>query len=97
MFAKVHGLTVTGGLRKEGVPAHDLIGGNLGFRRPGYAISLEPGVIYSMHGGHDLITANIDRAVFRNRIASEPDLQLGQHGDAAFADWLWLASFQHRF
>jgi len=97
MFAKVHGLTVTGGLRKEGVPAHDLIGGNLGFRRPGYAISLEPGVIYSMHGGHDLITANIDRAVFRNRIASEPDLELGQHGDAAFADWLWLASFQHRF
>jgi hypothetical protein len=97
MFAKVHGLTVTGGLRKEGVPAHDLIGGDLGFRRPGYAISLEPGVIYSMHGGHDLITANIDRAVFRNRIASEPDLELGQHGDAAFADWLWLASFQHRF
>ncbi|MGA2352467.1 MAG: transporter [Terracidiphilus sp.] len=97
MFAKVHGLTMTGGLRKEGVPAHDLIGGDEGFRRPGYAVSLEPGVIYSMHGGHDLITANIDRAVYRNRIASVPDLQLGQHGDAAFADWLWLASFQHRF
>jgi len=97
MMAKVHGLTVTGGLRKEGVPAHDLIGGDEGFRRPGYAVSLEPGVLYSMHGGHDLITANIDRAVYRNRIASVPDLQLGQHGDAAFADWLWLASFQHRF
>jgi hypothetical protein len=97
MVAKVHGLTVTGGLRKEGVPAHDLIGGNEGFRRPGYAVSLEPGVIYSFHGGHDLITANIDRAIYRNRIASVPDLQLGQHGDAAFADWLWLAGFQHRF
>jgi len=97
MVSRIHGLTITGGLRKEGVPAHDLIGGDLGFRRPGYAISLEPGVIYSMHGGHDLISANIDRAVFRNRIASEPDLELGQHGDAAFADWLWLASFHHRF
>jgi Putative MetA-pathway of phenol degradation len=97
MMAKVHGMTVTGGLRKEGVPAHDLIGGDEGFRRPGYAVSLEPGVLCSMHGGHDLITANIDRAVYRNRIASVPDLQLGQHGDAAFADWLWLASFQHRF
>ena len=97
MVAKVHGLSVTGGLRKEGVPAHDLIGGDEGFRRPGYAVSLEPGAIYSMHGGHDLITANIDRAVYRNRIASVPDLQLGTHGDAAFADWLWLASFQHRF
>ena len=95
--AKVKGLTVTGGLRKEGVPAHDLIGGDEGFRRPGYAVSLEPGVLYSMHGGHDLITANIDRAVYRNRIASVPDMELHTHGDAAFADWLWLASFQHRF
>ncbi len=97
MVAKVHGVTVTGGLRKEGVPAHDLIGGNEGFRRPGYAVSLEPGIIYSMKNGHDLITANIDRAIYRNRIASVPDMQLGGHGDAAFADWLWLASFQHRF
>lgn len=97
MVAKIHGLSVTGGLRKEGVPAHNLFTDNEGFRRPGYAVSLEPGVIYSMHGGHDLITANIDRAIYRNRIPSVPDLQLGQHGDAAFADWLWLASFQHRF
>jgi hypothetical protein len=97
MVQRVHGLTITGGLRKEGVPAHDLIGGNEGFRRPGYAVSLEPGVIYSMKGGHDLISANIDRALYRNRIASVPDMQLGTHGDAAFADWLWLASFQHRF
>jgi hypothetical protein len=97
MVARMKGLTVLGGLRKEGVPAHDLIGGDEGFRRPGYAVSLEPGVIYSMRGGHDLIAANIDRAVYRNRIASVPDLQLGTHGDAAFADWLWLASFQHRF
>jgi hypothetical protein len=90
-------LSVTGGLRKEGVPAHNLFTDNEGFRWPGYAVSLELGVIYSMHGGHDLITANIDRAFYRNRIASVPDLQLGQHGDAAFADWLWPASFQHRF
>ena len=97
MFAKVHGLTATAGLREEGVPAHDLIGGNLGFRRPGYAVSLEPGLLYSMHGGSDLLTANIDRAFYRNRVASVPDLQLGGHGDAAFADWVWLASFAHRF
>ena len=97
MVEKVPGLTVTGGLRKEGVPAHDIIGGNEGFRRPGYAVSLEPGVLYSIHGGKDLISANIDRALYRNRVASVPDMQLGTHGDAAFADWLWLAGFQHRF
>ena len=97
MVARAPGLTVTAGLRKEGVPAHDLIGGNEGFRRPGYAVSFEPGVVYSMKNGHDVLTANIDRALYRNRIASVPDMQLHTHGDAAFADWLWLASFQHRF
>ena len=96
-FASVHGLTGTLGIRQEGVPAHDLIGGDQGFRRPGYADSLEPGVIYTMHNGRDYLTANIDRAFYRNRIASVPDLELGTHGDAAFADWLWLASFTHRF
>ncbi len=96
-FASVPGLTGTLGIRQEGVPAHDLIGGNEGFRRPGYAVSLEPGIIYILHNGRDYLTANIDRAFYRNRIASVPDLQLGTHGDAAFADWLWLASFTHRF
>jgi hypothetical protein len=97
-FDHVHGLTGSLGIRQEGVPAHDLIGGNEGFRRPGYAVSLEPGVIYTMHNGHDYLTANIDRAFYRNRIPSVPDMQLGGHGgDAAFADWLWLASFTHRF
>jgi hypothetical protein len=91
------GLTASLGLREEGVPAHDLIGGNEGFRRPGYAVSLEPGIIYTRPNGHDIFTANIDRALYRNRVASVPDLQLGTHGDAAFADWLWLASFTHRF
>ena len=97
MVERVKGLTVTAGLRREGVPAHDLIGGNEGFRRPGYAVSFEPGVVYSMKNGHDVLTANIDRALYRNRVASVPDMQLGAHGDAAFADWLWLGSFQHRF
>jgi hypothetical protein len=96
-FASVHGLTSTVGIRQEGVPAHNLITDNEGFRRPGYADSIEPGIIYTMHGGRDFLTANIDRAFYRNRIASVPDLQLHTHGDAAFADWLWLASFTHRF
>jgi hypothetical protein len=97
MVERVHGLTVTSGLRREGVVAHNLFTDNEGFRRPGYAVSFEPGVLYSMHHGHDLISANIDRAIYRNRIASVPDMQLNTHGDAAFADWLWLAGFQHRF
>jgi hypothetical protein len=36
------------GIRDEGIPVHDLIGGSLGTRRAGYTWSVEPGVIYKM-------------------------------------------------
>jgi hypothetical protein len=36
------------GIRDEGVPVHDLLGGNNGLRRPGHNLSFEPGAIYKM-------------------------------------------------
>jgi hypothetical protein len=39
-------LVGTLGLRYEGVPAHDLIGGSDGLRRPGRIFSFEPGIQY---------------------------------------------------
>lgn len=92
---KIHGLEATFGPRFEGVPAHDLIGDNLGFRRPGFALSLEPGVRMSL--GNSLLTASVGRAIWRARVKSVPDMIEGAHGDAAFADWVWSASFTHRF
>jgi hypothetical protein len=35
------------GLRDEGVPVHDLVGGSNGARRPGYNVSVEPGIVYN--------------------------------------------------
>jgi hypothetical protein len=89
------GLELTFGPRFEGVPAHDLIGDDSGFRRPGFALSLEPGVRVS-HGAN-LLTASVGRAVWRARVKSVPDMIEGTHGDAAFADWVWLASYSRRF
>jgi len=94
-FASVKGLSATFGPRDEGVPAHDLIGGDLGFRRPGFALSLEPGLQY--YRWDDIFTVTVGRAIYRDRTRSVPDIHLGTHGDAAFADWVWLASFTHRF
>ena len=34
------------GIRDEGSPVHDLVGGSLGSRRAGYTLSAEPGIIY---------------------------------------------------
>lgn len=92
---KIHGLAVTFGPRFEGVPAHDLIGDNVGFRRPGFALSVEPGVRMSF--GSTLFTASVGRAIWRARVKSVPDIEEGKHGDAAFADWVWSASMSHRF
>ena len=90
----VKGLTLTFGPRLEGVPASNLIGNDLGFRRPGFAISVEPGLIYAR--GRNMIQASIGKAVYRDRTRSVPDKILGTHGDAAFADYVWLLSYSFR-
>jgi len=92
---KVRGLSITAGPRWEGVPAKDLIGGNDGFRRPGYAVSLEAGFQYAH--GRQLFTGTVGKAILRDRTRSYPDRAYGAHGDAAFADYLWLASYSVRF
>ena len=92
----VRGLTATFGPRWEGVPSRNLFpGDNLGFRRAGYAVSIEPGVQYVR--GKSVFSAEIGRAIHRDRTQSVADVLTGTHGDAAFADWVWLASYSFRF
>lgn len=95
-ISKVRGLTVTFGPRLEGVPARNLFptGNDLGFRRPGFAVSAEPGIQYAKRG--NVLTFTIARAIYRDRTKSVPDDLTGGHGDAAFANWVWLASYSFR-
>ncbi len=44
----VSSFTISGGLRYEGVPVYDAIGGSEGTRRAGYNISAEPGLLYRL-------------------------------------------------
>jgi hypothetical protein len=88
---KVHGLGFSLGGRLEGVPVKDLIGESGGFRRPGYVISVEPGVSYML--GNVTGTLNVPLALIRNRTRSLTDIADStqdnfRHGDAAFADYL---------
>lgn len=95
-IAAVKGLSVTVGPRWEGVPAYNLFPvSNAGFRRPGYAVSAGPGAEYSWHG--NILAANIYDALHRDRTTSYPDSVYKTHGDAAFAQYVWLASLTHRF
>ena len=88
-------------LRAEGVPVHDLVGGSEGFRRPGYAVAIEPGIMVSRGrwGGRIYVPV----AIQRNRQQSVPDklrtaaTGVYRIGDAAFADYSILSSFNYRF
>jgi hypothetical protein len=92
---KVHGLAASFGGRMEGVPVRDAFGKSDGFRRPGYIISIDPGIQYSYH--HSTLSVNGPWAVQRNRRASVTDLAHGKHGDAAFADYAVVAGIAHSF
>jgi hypothetical protein len=93
---QVRGLAIVFGPRDEGVPARNLFpSSNDGFRRPGFAVSAGPGVQYGR--GSNILSASIFKAVHRDRTTSVPDEVYGTHGDAAFAQYVWLASYTHRF
>jgi hypothetical protein len=92
---RVPGLYVSFGGRMEGVPVHDLLGRDDGFRRPGYAISADPGFMYSRWGY--IFSCNIPWAIERNRKRSVTDYANGVHGDAAFADYTIIVGFSKRF
>jgi hypothetical protein len=90
-FGATKAFTASAGLRLEGVPAYDLIGKSEKWRRPGYVVSIEPSVNYSLKKMN--FFANVPIAAKRKRIQSYNDKQnsikTGVYtvGDAAFADY----------
>ena len=95
--AAAKGLTISGGVRVEAIPSSDLIGGDKGFRRPGYVISAEPTVSYMTKKATFYLSVPV--AIERNRTQSYSDklrtIATGNHvqGDAAFADYLINVGF----
>ena len=86
------------GARYEGIPAKDLIGKSEGWRRPGYIVSVEPGITYLK--GKATFVLNVPIALYRNRVKNTYDLAdpaAIRHGDAAFADYLINFTFLYRF
>lgn len=84
-------LTFSLSARMEGVRVHDLVGGSDGFRRPGYDVSIEPGVSMMMDSW--LFNLYVPVSVERNRQRSVADRQQSEatgrysSGDAAFSDY----------
>jgi hypothetical protein len=102
-------LTFSGALRVEGIPAYDAFGGQVAYRRPGYVVAVEPGVIYrtGRHSFSLLVPFNF----VRNRIQSAADIarqnlensvieseaeKVHIQGDAAFADYSINVNYYYR-
>jgi len=90
-FLPKHGLTFALDGRMEGSPSTDLIGGSGGRRRPGFAVSIEPGLVFTKNRWFASLSAPV--ALYRNRERNFA----GSSGDAAFADFMTLATVGRSF
>jgi len=100
-FKHAKGLSVAAGVRLEGIPVYDLIGGSGDFRRPGYVWSAEPAINYAFKKSS--FFASVPVAFIRNRTQSVTDKENSirtnkfTRGDAAFADYTINIGFSTRF
>lgn len=84
--------TFMAGLRIEGLPSSDLVGGSRGFRRPGLIVSAEPTFVYTEE--KYVLNFSLPISLYRNRTKSNSDIRRSADtntditGDAAFADYL---------
>ena len=89
-IAAVPGLSISIAARIDGSPAEDVIGKTTGFRRPGYFVTIEPGINYST-----------ERATFAisvpTRVHQYVQDSLGAPRDSTFANYLIEASISYRF
>ena len=93
---------LSAGLRHEGIPVHDLIGGSGGFRRPGYNTSVEPGIVYSMKKSSIymyvpvIISAKNKQSVAEKKESAlyDPPKEIFKTG--GFADYLVFVGIQFR-
>jgi len=91
-----HGLSLSLGGRFEGVPVTDWFGGNGGSRRPGYTVSIEPGLTWMYHELSVTVTGPV--AIERNREWSLLERAHNRRlGDASFADYVITTSISYRF
>lgn len=90
--SSVEGLALSLGGRIEGVPGNDAFGGSRGSRRPGFIVSIEPGVTFTR--GRVTATLTVPVAVHRNRTTT---FGASRAGDAAFADFTINSSVTVRF
>jgi hypothetical protein len=95
-FLPSQGLSLSFGSMIEGVPVENVItGADYGFRRPGYAIYVEPGIAWSVHS--TVLSLSGPVAVYRTRLPSTRDEAMNVPGVGALANYQIIFSISHFF
>lgn len=89
-FSALPGLSVTLAMRIDGSRSDDVFGDTTGFRRPGYFVTIEPGLNYSTNRA-------IFALAFPTRIHQYVEDSLGSPRDSTFADYLVEFNVSYRF
>ena len=91
----VSGLTTSLGLRLNGIPPFDLVGGSDGFRRPGYVTYLEPGLSWTM--GQYNFSLFVPVRLDANRLRNVYERPRNVDGGGAFARFLVVTGITRTF
>jgi hypothetical protein len=89
------GISASLGPRFDGIPQRDFIGGSGGFRRPGYSLYLEPGIVFS--AGRSTWSINVPVRVHQDFQKSLADMEHGSAGGGDLAKFLLFIGYTIRF
>ena len=106
---KSKNLTLSLAGRFEGIPAYDVFGGQVAYRRPGYVVAVESGVAYRL-GNHSISlfvpynfiknriqsAADLADQKLQNSVIADPKTYVHVQGDAAFADYSISLGYSYR-
>lgn len=89
------GISASLGTRIDGIPLRDLVGGSSGFRRPGYSLYLDPGIVVTARRG--ALSVNVPLRVHQDFQRSLADIERGSAGGGDLARYLLLVGYTVRF
>jgi hypothetical protein len=90
-----HAISASLGPRLDGIPLRDFVGGSSGFRRPGYSLYLDPGIVVA--AGRSTWSFNVPVRLHQDFQRSLADIQRGSAGGGDLAKYLLLVGYTVRF
>jgi hypothetical protein len=94
-LSRRHGISASLGARIDGIPLRDFAGGSSGFRRPGYSLYADPGVVVTTKRATWSI--NVPVRVHQDFQRSLADIERGAAGGGDLAKSLLLIGYSVRF